>query len=1498
MRKLRNVLSLLAFILIAGFSNAQTCSSPINVTADGNFIGQDSTNTTRYFKFTATYENMRIKLWIKNYTSSGNYQVKLYNNNCSDLPGNDITPTPDVNGDTVTLIRTGLTASTDYLIELSKISPSGPYLVYDFWVDRFAYNGPASINCHSVCGVPSTTCELVCNGSFECLLSLSPPNPPISGPGLLNSIVYGWFSATGSTPDVFGPSSVSSSTNVQVPCNYWGYQSAYTGGNYAGIYWDGPGGYNGTNTLVVPYTEYLETRLTNPMQAGKQYVVSFYVNRPDGPEINISSLAVYITTAAINYASSGVTTTITNVPTTTFTNTALFSNKSSWTRLSFCYTASGNEQYLTIGRPGNSSTVSTTPSSSLPSGCNPANTFSTVPWSQGGYLYIDEVSVKLMSVDLGSDLNVCYGFSTPLTPSISCNGTPNTNLTYSWSPSTYLSSTNTFTTSTAPTNTITYTFSLIATGENSVACTATDNVVISPYSSTVTPPSPTITASQATACIGSVVSFTASGGSVGNYTWFPGGATGTTCSFTLSAPVTITLVTGTTCTSQATFTWSGFSDYPCGCVDGCQTTIAGGSIGSQNTNSVYCISADVTISGAATFTNSDFRFYPNIKVTVPNSSTLTILGCHLYGCSDMWQGIVVEPGGVLKIGTSGTGLTSMVEDALVAIDVKSYTLASGATSILTATNVIFNRNTVGIKLNDYTFNQATYPYTISNNLFTSRTITFSTLSWPNTSTVKNSTTSPSSALQTPYLDNTLYPPVAMKAPYSTDYPTSGMELYSVGYTSVSTLPVFKGIQIGTTGSTSYNVFDNLKTCLTASNSNVTIVNSIFQNGVRYGRGSSSGGKGIVATSTQPAYSVGPAVNNQIKVIPGSGTSFVNKFYELTTAADVTGYLHSEFTYNEVYSYVNDYSLYSNVNPLGGTGIKNSTNRYHTLIANNNKLFNIRNAITLDVTTGDVIVGTRVGYGRYIGSATFNNNLISKHPGTPAAGEYVNVGISVNDAYAAATNSYAAVGGSAFNIQTNTMTVVHNGIGVSNVAFTPVSITSNTVNMANEPNSINPLPAQNGIYAAQVTTVAIHSNSVTGVATYTTDMRAIKTSMNSVLTVKCNFTSTLARGLDFNGSQTSVAVEDNIMQVQNYGFCISNNGSIGTQGNSTYPTNNQWLSSWTGTNTMTYTENNNSSAQNSKIYVQWGSSSLDPNLSGTTNGTYGQDDYFYTVASNTLNTILNVGSNTITLGCRLGGSGGGRLSGLSSSSNLEHMENLVQDKIPYKDKIAETRFIDKNRIFRLLKSDESYKQNSAILDAFYNNNTSSVMETFFDIEMDLLNGDKSNAQSKIQALNSSGIEGNYKIFYSILVNKGDSLNTSDSLSLITLANSCPYIEGGVVYQARALYNQLFNVYLNYEDNCPKLNSSRLINEYKYTKITFTSKIYPNPNNGEFIVELDKVLKDQLIEILILDVSGKVVFSKSSNESLIRLKIDLKDGVYLMKVKMQDGTNAMHKLVITK
>ena len=164
--------------------------------------------------------------------------------------------------------------------------------------------------------------------------------------------------------------------NVGVPLNDFGYQIARTGNGYAGIgVWVDNGG-----------RERIEVKLLQTLKENFVYCVSMHVVNKlavsfgDLTLTNTSNLQFLFTPDSLidNHPSGEVYYT----PSVSNPDNHIISDTSNWTKISGCYLAIGNENYLTIGNFYNNST-----------------SFVSNQNAEGAYYLIDDVGVELYNGD-------------------------------------------------------------------------------------------------------------------------------------------------------------------------------------------------------------------------------------------------------------------------------------------------------------------------------------------------------------------------------------------------------------------------------------------------------------------------------------------------------------------------------------------------------------------------------------------------------------------------------------------------------------------------------------------------------------------------------------------------------------------------------------------------------------------------------------------------------------------------------------------------------------------------------------------------------------------------------------------------------------------------------------------------------------------------------------------------------------------------------------------
>jgi gliding motility-associated-like protein len=208
--------------------------------------------------------------------------------------------------------------------------------------------------------------NLVSNGSFEEISDC----PNYSGQ---IEKANGWFSGSNGTPDLYNECATNPSVlipNIFQP--FISYQYAKTGKSFIGIICFGI-------LMSDPY-EYPETKLKTKLKSNCIYYTRFYVNPRYVNGWNncfINQVGLAFTEKKVNEQNTIFN--ITNInPQINYTG-SFIDDTLGWTKVSGCYKAVGNEQYITIGNFKNS----------LNTGYKKEN--SDYPF--GSYLFIDDVGV-------------------------------------------------------------------------------------------------------------------------------------------------------------------------------------------------------------------------------------------------------------------------------------------------------------------------------------------------------------------------------------------------------------------------------------------------------------------------------------------------------------------------------------------------------------------------------------------------------------------------------------------------------------------------------------------------------------------------------------------------------------------------------------------------------------------------------------------------------------------------------------------------------------------------------------------------------------------------------------------------------------------------------------------------------------------------------------------------------------------------------------------------
>ncbi|MDI9341661.1 MAG: OmpA family protein [Sediminibacterium sp.] len=140
----------------------------------------------------------------------------------------------------------------------------------------------------------------------------------------------GWIAPTGNS-DYYMKGAHRS---VSTPRNVFGRQKPHSGIAYAGI------------CARTRFLEYVETKLTTPLEKDREYLVEFYICRAERSFGAVKEFGVLFTSKKLYSQSANG---ITVQPQISFKHPKGYRNKRKWIKLSAVYKADGGESYITLG---------------------------------------------------------------------------------------------------------------------------------------------------------------------------------------------------------------------------------------------------------------------------------------------------------------------------------------------------------------------------------------------------------------------------------------------------------------------------------------------------------------------------------------------------------------------------------------------------------------------------------------------------------------------------------------------------------------------------------------------------------------------------------------------------------------------------------------------------------------------------------------------------------------------------------------------------------------------------------------------------------------------------------------------------------------------------------------------------------------------------------------------------------------------------------------------
>lgn len=166
------------------------------------------------------------------------------------------------------------------------------------------------------------------------------------------NLATGWDNANGGTAD-FYHKNASKCSDMGTAENRLGQQAAFKGDGYAGIITyqnDKTTGFSLKDMAVVEtegygkYSEYITTKLDASLTAGKSYNFTYYVSLAENSGYAVSGFGAHFSKDAVNQKSNSY---IMGTPQVITSN--VVDSKSTWTKITGTFKATGGEQYVTIG---------------------------------------------------------------------------------------------------------------------------------------------------------------------------------------------------------------------------------------------------------------------------------------------------------------------------------------------------------------------------------------------------------------------------------------------------------------------------------------------------------------------------------------------------------------------------------------------------------------------------------------------------------------------------------------------------------------------------------------------------------------------------------------------------------------------------------------------------------------------------------------------------------------------------------------------------------------------------------------------------------------------------------------------------------------------------------------------------------------------------------------------------------------------------------------------
>jgi hypothetical protein len=887
------------------------------------------------------------------------------------------------------------------------------------------------------------------------------------------------------------------------------------------------------------------------------------------------------------------------------------------------------------------------------------------------------------------------------------------------------------------------------------------------------------------------------------------------------------------------------------------------------TAGVYHLTANMSITGSPTFTNALILIEPDVKITVANNAKLTLENCHLLTCPDtnkLWKGIELASG--VNSGKILVNNNTLIEDAEIAINaIRPDTNSIG--KIIEVEHAIFNRNRIGINIEQYrATDTATYPFLISNSVFTSRKMNKIGTGYP--------TTWADAEYLKSIIDNDIYAPFHIdtffgRARLKTGTPSiAGIKAVEIGnyiYPTYYSLTIGGGLD-----STDFNLFDNICTGINVDGTNLFSFNNSFINMEAFESAISPSapkyrGCGIYAKSVGGTPSKLQVSRNALM----NGMS-ANRFFDCSIGVESKGYSVNKLEQSWISSSNTDSTFKASI----GLDVLTST-PCQSYNVNNNDISNVSYGIKVYAADNSLTDTSKIS----------QNVLSAVNPRLPSsassAGQQMIQAISL-DGFMARPTVLSLV-----KIANNDIQYCYHGIALDNMSGPKTQIINNWIsNMA-----INPgIKAQYGIAVRNSVNALVSNNTISMSSLASSNkIRAVYAAFNTNLQVCANTSTNMDRAFDFAQVRPQVGTRWvlNTMTNSNKGFVLGSD--IGHQGytyiDGAVPMH-QYLAignTWAGFGSTgqyeTWVENSKKTDK-SILFVR---EAIIPNELPTSNeniilGSSYPD--IYDLAGSVIKKTDLTNCDGIILPTHYKPVSNGNVA-LKALGML-----VISDSLSYDNKASQ--WMAQLSVFESGLQDPIQRDSFPIFDRFMYHAADSRYQWITDVQAALVDGDIATASTLLNTIpqasgrkvidsevvitdysEADAVVGNYHSYYTAYLHYLQQASL-DTIVLHGLADKCPAKDGGAVYLARSLFALVADTLIDYDDDDCMNNGVAQFRMVQNPSITGggtenqSYSLYPNPNEGSFVIQdasLANVAQDdKTILIRVYNALGAMVYGMNT------------------------------------